>query len=429
MSTNNYQAKSFEIKQVLLTPVGGTPIDIRLLFIDLNIHEDLFDNFCTGTMTLLDANNLIKKLPIFGFETVDIAFSTPNKLDYLHTFKVYSIKSRELVKERAQVYTLNLISPEAFTNHQNRVSKSYKGKPISDIVTDLQENFLSSGFVDIEPTKYLHHIVLPNILPMEAIRWLSVRSNASNFPGSNYMYFENQDGYNFVPIEKLVRKNKVQTYHSHPGNVFKPGTDQSQSLSPIEEIIVGVESYKFTNHIDSLDSLMKGMYGNRLITHNIIRKRMFTQDFSYTDTWDQYQHLEPNNKKNELLGFTGKTFLSDSSGSLDIPDPVLRFYPSGQLSEEYPNQVENWIQERISRLQQIHNIKLMITVPGDSERKIGEVFEFRLPSPEPLQDNNLQMDTYYQGRYLITSLRHVITKQEYTTDIEGTKDSVFNPLP
>lgn len=422
-----YQPKSFEIKEITLNPVGGSPIDLRLMWNDLNIYEDIFANGITATLTIIDSLNLIKNLPIFGYETVQITFCTPTYENFSHLFRVYRIENRSLTKERQQVYMLQLCSVEIFNDQAQRVSKGYKGVLISDIVTDLQKNFLGSSFNDIDVTQFLHQIVIPNLHPIEAIRWLSTRSNAANYPGSNYLYYENKDGYKFITFEKLVQQVESAVYHVHPANLRIDTANHAEYDQ--QEINIGVEDYKFINHIDTLESQMRGMYASRLITHNLIRKRYFTQDFSYPDTYPKYDHLEPNTGKNDITGSTGFTFLSNQAKSLNSPNNLLRFFPSGLESEDYPNQCEQWIQERISRLQQFHTIELNLTVPGDSRRKVGEKVEFVLPSPEPLINNQLQTDIYYRGAYLITGLRHLINRQEYVNLIELKKDSVFEPLP
>ncbi len=423
-----YQPKSFKILKCDFYPVGGQPIDLRLMWNDMNIYEDIWSNGITATLSIVDSLNLIKNLPIFGYETMIIEFQTPTVNEsFSHKFRVYKIENRSLVKEREQVYLLHLVSPEVFTDQQKRISKSYKGKLISDIVTDLQVNALGSIFADIDTTQYLHQVVIPNLHPMEAIRWLSTRANAANYPGSNYLYYENKDGYKFVTFEKLVQQPEVISYHVHPANIRVDTADHAAYDQ--NEIDIGVEDYKFLNHIDTLESQMRGLYASRLITHNIIRKRFFTQDFSYPDSYNNYNHLEPNIAKNELTGQTGFTFLSDQAKSLNNPENLLRVFPSGLKAEDYPNQCEQWMQERISRLQQFHTFELVLTVPGDSRRKVGEKFEFVLPSPEPLIEGKLQMDIYHRGAYLITGLRHLINRTEYVMIIEAKKDSVFECHP
>jgi hypothetical protein len=422
---SGYQPKSFQILDCTLFPVDGTSIDLRWMWNDLSVYEDIWSNGITAMMTVIDSQNLIKNLPIFGYETMNISFCTPNMEPFTHSFRIYRIENRSLIKDREQIYIIHMVSQEVFTDQLNRVSKSYKGVLISDIVQDLQNNYLASSFADIDATQYLHQIVLPNLHPMEAIRWLSTRANAASYPGSNYLYYENKDGYKFVTLEKLVQQVETAVYHVHPANLKNPYNDANVQ----NEIQINTEEYKFVNHLDTLQNQMNGMYASRLITHNINRKRFFTQDYSYTDSYPNFDHLEPNQAKNDITGQTGFTFLSDQEASLNSPSNLIRFFPSGLLTEDYPNQVEQWMQERISRLQQFHNIELQLTVAGDSRRKIGEKVEFILPSPEPLIDNQLQTDIYYRGAYLITGLRHLINRQEYVSLIELKKDSVFEPYP
>jgi hypothetical protein len=98
------------------------------------------------------------------------------------------ITDRALVRERELAYILHFVTPETITNLKTRVSKSYKGMIISDIVDDLHNNWLSGGPIDIEPTKFQHHIIIPNISPIQAINWLCTHANSAGYKGSNYLY-------------------------------------------------------------------------------------------------------------------------------------------------------------------------------------------------------------------------------------------------
>ncbi len=68
-------------------------------------------------------------------------------------------------------------------------------------------------------------------------------------------------------------------------------------------------------------------------------------------------------------------------------------------------------------------------VPGDSERTIGEVVEFNLPSPEPPVNNQQVDDKFYRGKFLVQSVRHIIDIDKYRTVLELVKDSVFTQYP
>jgi hypothetical protein len=418
--------KDFSLNKLVLTPLGGEPIDLRFQMMELNVHEDLFNSTTYGTLTVNDALNQLNKLPIFGFETLEIDFNTPQKNPYSGTFRVYKISDRVLAKEREQLYILHFTSEEMFTNLETVVSKSYKGKLISDIADDIQTHFLGSTFGVLETTKYLHHIVIPNWTPMNALNWLAARANSAVFQGANYFYFQNQNGYNFQSGELLSKQPAILDYLVQPANIREPYfSDAEFKIRDLDRDRKAVEAYHLVDHISVIDDISRGMYGNRLTTHNLPRKIWTQIDWTYGETWLNYTHIEDNIRPG------GKSFLSDQESSDDSPESLLRLYNTEQdvPKQLYPNRVENWMNARISQIQQLKNVRVHITVPGDSERTIGEVVNFQLPSPEPPVNKDLVMDKYYQGRYLVTSVRHTINQHQYTSALEITKDAVFTAYP
>ena len=58
---------------------------------------------------------------------------------------------------------------------------------------------------------------------------------------------------------------------------------------------------------------------------------------------------------------------------------------------------EKTLQNRISQMQQLNNIKLNITISGDTTRKVGDVLDLELPSVEPVIDGTVPMDKLYNG--------------------------------
>jgi hypothetical protein len=95
----------------------------------------------------------------------------------------------------------------------------------------------------------------------------------------------------------------------------------------------------------------------------------------------------------------------------------------------FVNQVDRWLLDRVSQLQQLQNIKLSVSVPGNSNLKVGDVVKFEMPSPEPPQNNQQMVDKHYRGKFLISGIRHKVDQKQYVTVLELVKDSVFEAYP
>jgi len=74
---------------------------------------------------------------------------------------------------------------------------------------------------------------------------------------------------------------------------------------------------------------------------------------------------------------------------------------------------------------------LQLTVKGQSYLQPGHMIDFNL---RPVEEEGMTSDkkTYdpqYSGRYIITKVRHRVTKQDYKMILECRKDSVRETLP
>lgn len=417
--TPNPYTGDFEIINLQVTTVDQQKYNVRFMMAELNIYEDIWNNQTTCDLLLDDAKNNIQNFPIFGFETLLVQFRTPTKKIFSKTFRLVNITDRKLLKEREAGYLLHWVSMEAITNMKIRVSKSYKGKLISDIVTDLHNNFLEGGPIEVEPTQYQHHIIIPKIFPCQAINWLATRANSAAYTGANYLYYEDnaQSGnqFHFVTMESRLSQKSAQTYKFQVADIrkdqpgYKPETLHTNHVS--------IQVYNFTHFSDILENVQAGMYGNELITHSNSRKIWRDYTFDYPSTFDNYTHLYKTN------------LLFNPIFQDNVPDSKLKLFTTGHDQDQYPFLAEKWIPPRVSQLQQLENIKVTIQVPGDSERTVGQIIELNLPSPEP-PINNIQVDDkYYSGRYLIQSLRHKIDMEKYLTIMELVKDSTAVAYP
>ncbi len=412
MANSINSIKDFNLIKMELVSASGDSVDIRYITIEFNVYEDLYNNNVTADIVINDAKNMLMNFPIFGYETLNLAFATPTKETWEKTLRLTRITQPTLLKERERAYILHFTTPEVITNLKTRVQKSYKGKLISDIVTDIHENFLMNDNIDVEITKFQHHIIVPNMHPCHALNWLTTRANSQTYEGANYLYYEDKDGYNFVSIESKLAQPIQKTYLFQIVNV-RDGTASGYKARDASDQ-VSVESYVFENMSDILENMHRGMYGSNLLTYSQSKKQWMSYDFDYPTSFDAYKHL-----------YQGNYLYSRVHGDLAAPQNKLKFHPVGQ--DPYPFMSEKWMQPRISQLQQLQNIRLTITVPGDSERTVGQVVEFILPSPEPPIQNNQVLDKHLQGKYLIQSVRHKIDPNQYVSTLELTKDSTFSP--
>ena len=110
------------------------------------------------------------------------------------------------------------------------------------------------------------------------------------------------------------------------------------------------------------------------------------------------------------IGVTSKTFKDD---------------------ESKPNQVENWLLQREMQLQEYGNIVVTFNVAGNSARHVGDLIRFEIPSaiaPDEMGSVDIGHQLY-SGYYLVSKIRHIITINEYKTDLELIKNSFAKRIP
>ena len=76
-SNKMQKANAFKIDEVIIVSSNGKKFSLQDKWLMIQIHEDIFSNFISGTIQIKDARNLLKHAPIIGQEQVYISWETP----------------------------------------------------------------------------------------------------------------------------------------------------------------------------------------------------------------------------------------------------------------------------------------------------------------------------------------------------------------
>ena len=518
----------FELLKLTLTSpnraVGGY-IDLKGAWSNLNIYEDVFANSLTGSIQITDAIGLMETIPIIGEETIHVHIRTrgfkkergnsttviPGPFQGSESEGVINLKFRVIkltdlnkLNDGMISYTLHLVSEEYIINLKSKVMKSsldprsFEPRRISVIIKSLYTQFFKRGRIAkkifIEPTKNPSSLVIPNYPPFKAFNFLASRavSAGEHAVGSNFLFYETVKGFFFVSLETLMAGGGTG-YHTVEGRQGSPAElvyttpeqpiketyvvqpkrnkEKSDDVKNVAIEMTAVDEYKFSSNFDVLENLTKGMYSNRLLTHDLVRMKYDTLDFNIHDPSSLGEEVTVDEKtgatevknvikmsaeaKNFSDNFThlGKGKLcSENQFAMGSPESVISFYPTnfahdvrfpldpgpegvkgtvkGQLNI-IPNRVEQWMQSRMVQSQQLNNIKLNIRAPGMSTRTVGDLIEFKMPTQD-LTDRDGETQSaehkYLSGYYLITKLRHHFTKEKYEIEFEAIKDTLKDPV-
>ena len=148
-------AGDYDLNHVFLHDHMGGVTDIKKLMSELNVFESIFKNALTGSVVIIDAQNLIAKLEINGTERISFQLSTPGANDSRsmidasvetgQPFYVYKITDRRQIAPGTLLYTLHFASREFIRNLRTKVSQTYRGNIAYQVIKILMdENYLDS---------------------------------------------------------------------------------------------------------------------------------------------------------------------------------------------------------------------------------------------------------------------------------------------
>ena len=446
---------------------GG--VNIQSLVQELNIYEGINQAAIYGTLVIVDSVNLIANLPIQGTERLFFKLSTPgttyteNIIDASeetgHPFYVYKVSNRQQPSQGNQVYTIHFASREFMRNIRTKVSKAYDGK-MSSIVQQIisEKNGLDSRKkLYYEETKNSDKIVMPNISPFKAISMVAKKAMPNYSNGVGYYFYETTKGFYFRSWDNMCvdygnhAKTPIQTYRFIPQNVNEHDNVKAENNEedPTLTNLQSVESYKFMNTFhDTAAAQALGTYGHRVIAYNLYGKSYNINDFHYHNEFNQTRHVDYNfdndteNKpavRDNPVDFDirpdgrGKG-VSDYAESLVTLLPTSQ-YVHGDAGGGFGTNILDDAKLEGIRNTQIQQVTagttVQMTVHGQTQIQPGELIHFEL---RPIEEEGQTVDrkTYdpqYSGRYIITKIRHRVTKQEYKMILECRKDSVREQLP
>ena len=434
-------------------------VNIQSMVQELNIYESITQAAVYGTLVLVDSVNLINNLPIQGTERLFFKLSTPgtSKLEHIvdasestgHPFYIYKISNRQQPQQGTLVYTLHFASREFMRNIRTKISKAYEGS-LSSIVQEIlgdKDGLDSRKKLYYESTKNSDKMVMPNVSPFKAIGMCANKALPYYSKGVGYYFYETTKGFFFQSWENMCahyggtkERDPVQEFFYSPQNI----TDDSIDIDKVEHDLKSVESYKFINQQHDVAAAQAlGTYGHRVITHNLYAKDFTETDFHYHDDFNQTIHadfIQDEGGSQNKFAVRGNPVDFDNKNVSDYAESLVSLIPTNQYSHGDAGGSFGTDVNDDGRLEGVRNAQLQqvvagttvqMTVKGQTYIQPGQVIDFRLrPVEEDGQTSDKKAyDPLYSGRYVITKVRHRVTKQDYKMVLECRKDSVREQIP
>ena len=433
--SNLQYAGEFELNELEIIASSGVTISLLKACLEINIYESIFSNSLTGNITVVDTNDLAKNMPFIGQEQLLLKISTPtldNPIDFTkNAFMIYNVTVNAELSAGASVYVLEFCSPELLRNNRVRVSKSFTDTPskiLQNIMTD-SRYINTTKKINLEKTSGIKNIVVPNQRPFDFLRCL-IQDCKSEKGSPHYLFYETVRGYNFRTLQNLYKEGSKSTYNNgDAGPDEKVGNSLGIQEAYDRAIVCDVKTPN-----NALNDSRAGMFGAKVISHNIFNKSYEVNTYGYFTDFDKHARID------------GKKDSPKYNSNLkEWPDSRIYLHPtsaSGSLDAQYrdsnnsnssivANKISETILHRKERMYELNFGKNVgLTVHGNTSLVVGDIVELNYAAAG--KNHNIgTLDKYISGRYLITSLRHTFSPatNDHQINMIISRDSLPSALP
>lgn len=388
----------------------------------VEIYEDLFSPFITGMVTVKDSFDFVNLFPFVGEEFLDIKVFTPSfeEKNYINQqFYIFKVSDRIITGDRTVVYQLHFISKEAIADVNKNVSKCYQG-----IISDIAKEIINDQVYGLETDKTINIEATSNRTKFISNYWSPVKSlnyiaaTAQNSSGSsNYIFFENRAGLNFVSLDYLYKKDPVMefVYDNYGRDVEADG----RTVFNLNEDYKRIIDLHVPLVYDYIDRVRSGMFASKIITNDITTKKYFSKNYNLIDDFSKNEHLNENPPVSKLQKSLNNSMI------INYPKEYGVFNGYTDVSNA------KTIQKRISQLMSAQTTKLEIVVLGRTDYTVGMKVKVRLNKIQPIEKEDASediLDKILSGYYIVSAINHNINRDKHECSMELIKDSYIMNL-
>jgi hypothetical protein len=413
-------AGDVNIEKVVLTSVNGFYQDIANQVIGIQIFEDIFSPFFTGSLIIKDSLDLLNVFPLTGEEYLSLKISTPSLPQGAIEGEFYIIKmtNREILGDRAVAYELHFITQDAVVDMNKRISKKFEGKPseiAKTIITDKDNGLQITGPVNVEECSNKIKYVSNFWSPVRNMTYLCDHA-MNNKENPSYVFFQNRAGFNFVSIDALYDNKDYIEYFTYDNFVREnvPGDSSAKNI---------VEDYKRIRRLavpvvfDYMERVDGGMLGSKQYSFDMTSKNVDIKEY------DMFKDFENNNHTNVYpLASTQSIFRYNAK-------IINRVRHWGNFNDGDDSSNSKFLQKRMALMKMTDAAKIEITVPGRTQYTVGQKVLVELDKMEPTEKKDTNtLDSMLSGAYIIGAVNHFISRESHECVMELFRDSLLKDI-
>jgi len=410
-----FGSKDFKIESLELINSGGQTLDLREIFVEMQIWQDIYSSVMYGEILINDGNDVFCNFYMVGNEYLKVSIDKPGLGRPLQRiFRIFKASQRAPSTDSGQTYTLHFCSDEMISSQQILVSKSYKSAKIRDVVSDILLKELGtepSRIASLEQTSGNFDFIIPNYRPFEAIQWAAARGyDQKKFC---YFFFENKNGFNLTSLQTLIKQKPYKTLKYELKNNERDPANNKDSIDNLDIL----------NDFDMLNSIPNGAFASRMLMIDL-----FNQSYNFAD----YDLTAAESQQNLINKFKPVNSFKNSKNQtlFESKESFFRTYLAiNDTASEKSNDIKNWLLPRAMHMIMLNHFRIRVTLPGDIEMKAGDVVNYEFPMFESANKAGKKLDKKRTGKYLVAAVNHKFSNDIFETIAELVSDSYAEEVP
>ena len=422
-------------KLELRSEVTNTTVNIRALFSQMEIYEDMFSPYMTAKIYMNDGLNIAEVLPIRGQETLELSFRTDfeGMEPIKKTFKIYKI-DQQIIDEngRGQQYVLHLISEGGYVNYSEYCGYSVKGT-VSNMVGEVFKKhfpeYLWKDTLSVQPTTDNFVYVLPrSYTPFKAVTWLARRAIcgvATEY--SPFFFYETVEGYRFQSLLSLIKSGEATKdlyYYTNKNMSKNPEINEGSGIKTkgsLPSMYNRLQSLEEKTRFDMVENIGSGIISSRLTVHDLLRKEKRDIKFREIDIFADSKKM---GTAPHYIRVKGSNEFFDNTLCTYSYLPFTPYTVHTSKNNIIDNvRIEEYFLQRKYMMNTMLTQKVVVDIYGDSNKRVGQLMQITVP--KIAADGHLQDekdDKNLSGDYMITSICHKMG-QKYMCTVELSRNA------
>lgn len=460
MSEISNKAGDIRVETLEIIGLQGSSYELAPQFIqEINIYEDIYSPFMFGDILIVDAVNLISRLPIIGTELINLKLRSPVFEDDPSTriekcFQLYAVEDRFLNADREQMYSLKFCSQEAYLDQVSTISKSFEGVT-STLAAEIFDEYLSiNRLFDTDRKTEMMVADTPHTskvkyvsnfwTPTQNFNYLGKRSIGKILSGADYLFYESNKNFYYTSVEALTDLGQTRVFDEYlylPDGISLPRrNDQTiEYYSPeLPDEYIRIEDVILPSTMDALNSYQSGMYGASLRSFDFATKKHQEYIYDAIENWHSFSHTEPGNPfppnlyPNANVRRIWKPFNSLLHGSAggygNFATPTTQDVVDMRENYAFDDKFVSRELTRLTYFSTLNQYKFQITIPGRTDIEVGNMIRFVYPAAQVKDgkggDYDELIDRLLTGNYLITAIHHKIDVGQHKMFLEIVKNGL-----